>query len=126
MNQLIIYIEVHKERPFNFENKVLSHIKKKYPDNTLLDLDNFSSPELFKHTLDACEHEHKIKLIIHSKESHTPLGPVLNFINKSLRINNILITSHLIGKNQIAEKMLTRTKTLKTHTIVDFLKLEEL
>jgi hypothetical protein len=126
LSNLIIYIELHKERSFNFENKILSHIKETHPNDTLLDLDNFSSPELFKYTLDACQEEDHLILIINSKEKNTPLGPVLSFVNKSIRSNKLKISSYLIGENQTAKKMLARTKSLKTITAIDFLKSDRL
>ena len=111
MKQLIIYIEIHEKRPFNFENRVLMQIKKKYPDKLILDLDNFSSPDLFKHTEQACDHSKNISLIINSKEKDLPLGQVLNFINKSLRKKDLLIDSYLLGEHSIAKKMLQRTNS---------------
>ena len=121
MKQLIIYIEIHKNRPLSFENNLLITIKKKHPEQLILDLDNFSSPELFKHTLEACGNTEMILLIINSKETNLPMGQVLNFLNKILRRNNVLIDSYLLGEHSTAEKMLQKTKTLKTLSANDYM-----
>jgi hypothetical protein len=126
LNQLIIYIEIHKERTFSFQNNVLSHIKTIHPRNTLLDLDNFSSPELFKHIIEACKAQKKIILILNSKEKDNTLGQVLNLINKLFRLKTTNVDSYLLGENQTAEKLLKRTNTTHKHSTQSFMRLLQL
>ena len=112
MNNLIIYIEVYKERPFNFGNVVLTHLQKNKSTTPLLDLDNFSSPDLFNHSIDACKKHAHIKLIINQKEKPTSSILLINFINKLLRIKKIKIDSYLLGDSEVLEKMLRKTNKL--------------
>jgi hypothetical protein len=113
LNNLIIYIEAHKHQPMNFGNKIISHLRKHYKNNTLLDLDNFSAPDLFSHALTACKEEQKIKLIIKVEEQEITLGPILQFINKLIRITSLSIDAVLIGEHLTLKRMLSKMNSFE-------------
>ncbi len=121
MNNLIIYIEVYKERPFNFGNIVLASIQKNKGNATLLDLDNFSSTELFNHSLEACKNATNTSLVINQKEEDTSFGTVINFINKLIRIKKNEVTAYLLGENIHLAKMLSKMERFTNCSENEFL-----
>lgn len=125
MNKLIIYIEVHENPPMNFGNNIIAYLREHNKNNTLLDLDNFSSQDLFSHTLNACLQENEITLIIHPKSQKTALGSVLNFINKLLRTPSVSVDAILLEEHQILQKMLCRMHSFYRMSEIEFLQSEK-
>lgn len=122
LNKLIVYIEAHDATPMNFGNKTISYLQKHYKNNTLLDLDNFSSSDLFSHALKACQEETKVTLIIKTKSDTVTLGPILQFINKLIRIPSITIDSLLLSKHPTLERMLKKLHSFEVCTPEDLIK----
>lgn len=121
MNQLIIYIEVHKEHQFTFGNLILKQLKESYHDATILDLDNFSSKDLFECAYQAVKDSSSTSLIIKQEDKTATLGPLLPFINKLLREKELQIKAALISESEILKKMLSRMDSFNNYSEQQFL-----